>query len=154
MDEWIVDGWMPLCLLNARLWIVCVRRGSETCVEISRRRRRRGRWSSRIGGTSLDAGDARRRSPGPPMGGCGPQISPNAAAASALLTLQLQRALPPVESTAYARTDRAPQTLLGRPHDSALFPVVDYVTASTWTHDRGPRPCYELDGQSGPLTPL
>ena len=109
---------------------------------------------SRIGGTSLDAGDARRRSPGPPMGGCGPQISPNAAAASALLTLQLQRALPPVESTAYARTDRAPQTLLGRPHDSALFPVVDYVTASTWTHDRGPRPCYELDGQSGPLTPL
>ena len=107
-----------------------------------------------IGGTSLDAGDARRRSPGPPMGGCGPQISPNAAAASALLTLQLQRALPPVESTAYARTDRAPQTLLGRPHDSALFPVVDYVTASTWTHDRGPRPCYELDGQSGPLTPL
>ena len=109
---------------------------------------------SRIGGTSLDAGDARRRSPGPPMGGCGPQISPNAAAASALLTLQLQRALPPVESTAYARTDRAPQTLLGRPHDSALFPVVDYVTASTWTHDRRPRPCYELDGQSGPLTPL
>ena len=109
---------------------------------------------SRIGGTSLDAGDARRRSPLPPMGGCGPQISPNAAAASALLTLQLQRALPPVESTAYARTDRAPQTLLGRPHDSALFPVVDYVTASTWTHDRGPRPCYELDGQSGPLTPL
>ena len=109
---------------------------------------------SRIGGTSLDAGDARRRSPGPPMGGCGPQISPNAAAASALLTLQLQRALPPVESTAYARTDRAPQTLLGRPHDSALFPVVDYVTASTWTHDRGPRPCYELDGQSGPLTSL
>ena len=109
---------------------------------------------SRIGGTSLDAGDARRRSPGPPMGGCGPQISPNAAAASALLTLQLQRALPPVESTAYARTDRAPQTLLGRPHDSALFPVLDYVTASTWTHDRGPRPCYELDGQSGPLTPL
>ena len=109
---------------------------------------------SRLGGTSLDAGDARRRSPGPPMGGCGPQISPNAAAASALLTLQLQRALPPVESTAYARTDRAPQTLLGRPHDSALFPVVDYVTASTWTHDRRPRPCYELDGQSGPLTPL
>ena len=89
----------------------------------------------------------------PPMGGCGPQISPNAAAASALLTLQLQRALPPVESTAYARTDRAPQTLLGRPHDSALFPV-DYVTASTWTHDRRPRLCYELDGQSGPLTPL
>ena len=109
---------------------------------------------SRTGGTLLDAGDARRRSPGPPMGGCGPQISPNAAAASALLTLQLQRALPPVESTACARTDRAPETLLGRPHDSALFPVVDYVTASTWTHDRGPRPCYELDGQSGPLTPL
>ena len=64
-----MDGWMAFCLLNARLWIVCVRRGSETCVEISRRRRRIRRGGlSKLGGTSLDAGDARRRSPLPTNG--------------------------------------------------------------------------------------
>ena len=147
---------MAFCLLNARLWIVRVRRGSETCVEISRRRRRRGRsqqdrrnivgcWrcSSAVTGTT----NGRLRAPNLPQCGGG-QRAADPPTPTCLTTSREHRLCQDRPGST------SPQTLLGRPHDSALFPVVDYVTASTWTHDRRPRPCYELDGQSGPLTPL
>ena len=84
MVGWM-DGWMAFCLLNARLWIVCVRRGSETCVEISRRRRRRrgrsqqdrrnivGCWrcSSAVTGTT----NGRLRAPNLPQCGGGQRAS-------------------------------------------------------------------------------
>ena len=78
------------------------------------------------------------------MGGRGPQFS--AAEETALTPGCNDVPYHAVESSACARTDPALQTLLEKPHDSALFPV-EYVTVGRRYHDPRPRPCYELDGQ-------